>query len=613
MPLTWSARHSRIGQLYAQLHGGSGEPRITASSLLEGFLHSFGVASATLPDDLDERTAMYRSWLAGRRVLIVLDDAGSLSQVLPVLPGSASCAVIITTRHRLGGPDGAHQFEIEAFDNHAGECLLATVIFTERVRSDEASVRATGPAVRPAAARTADHRGKARGPAALTVGQMVRRLRTNGAAWTSSTWTASASGPRSPSPTRPSASRRRGCWLASACWDRETSRPGSGHHFLKRTRPQPPTSWRNWWLPGWWRRGSRPTDTSATSSMTWSACSQSSGSCTASRPARTAALSLLLSCRLFLACETHRRECGGNFSLLHGDAPLWRLSEDSVDELLSAPARLVPPRAGVRCQRDPPGRPGRAGRAVLDSATTSVTVFEAGTYTDDWRTTHEAALEAVRRAGNRRGEAAVLCSLATLSLTKELGGAGQLLTAAFAIFDELQDIHGRALALGRLAFLDRLAGQEEEALIRYRQALTWFREVGDLISEIVMLSGTAKINLDRGDDDEAEALLSEALQICQRVRSRRVKAQTTYQLGELYLKRNDLARAEEAFDEVLQLTRGSDDVIGQAYALLGAGTVRSQRGDQTGADDKLQSALELAQRTGHSVVQGQIPARRWPR
>jgi tetratricopeptide (TPR) repeat protein len=79
-----------------------------------------------------------------------------------------------------------------------------------------------------------------------------------------------------------------------------------------------------------------------------------------------------------------------------------------------------------------------------------------------------------------------------------------------------------------------------------------------------------------------------------------------FQLGEFYLKRDGLQLAEESFDEVLRVTREANDTIGQAYGLLGAGTVYSARGDYAVANEKLQSALESARGTGHFLVQGQI-------
>ncbi|MCX4903738.1 AfsR/SARP family transcriptional regulator [Streptomyces sp. NBC_00878] len=88
------------GQLYADLRGADGTPAGTGG-VLSAFLRALGEPDASLPEDLQERAALYRSVLAQRRVLIVLDNAADMEQVAPLLPGSPSCAVAITSRNCL--------------------------------------------------------------------------------------------------------------------------------------------------------------------------------------------------------------------------------------------------------------------------------------------------------------------------------------------------------------------------------------------------------------------------------------------------------------------------------------------------------------------------------
>jgi DNA-binding SARP family transcriptional activator len=87
------------GQLYANLSGASGQPAVP-EELLARFLRDLGVDGDKVPAGEDERAALYRTRLAGRRMLILLDDARDAAQVRPLLPGSASCAVLVTTRNR---------------------------------------------------------------------------------------------------------------------------------------------------------------------------------------------------------------------------------------------------------------------------------------------------------------------------------------------------------------------------------------------------------------------------------------------------------------------------------------------------------------------------------
>jgi tetratricopeptide (TPR) repeat protein len=89
----------------------------------------------SLPDDLDGRTRAYRSRVAGRRILVVLDNAADESQVLPLLPGSSSCAVIVTSRSRLNLP-GASPVMLDVLPADEAVELLARVSGPERVTAD---------------------------------------------------------------------------------------------------------------------------------------------------------------------------------------------------------------------------------------------------------------------------------------------------------------------------------------------------------------------------------------------------------------------------------------------------------------------------------------------
>jgi tetratricopeptide (TPR) repeat protein/transcriptional regulator with XRE-family HTH domain len=91
------------GQLFIDLHGFTEgvEPEDPAT-VLARVLRSLGVPGQRIPDTLDQRSALYRTRLAGKRMLIVLDNATSAGQVTPLLPGTAGCAVLTTSRSRLG-------------------------------------------------------------------------------------------------------------------------------------------------------------------------------------------------------------------------------------------------------------------------------------------------------------------------------------------------------------------------------------------------------------------------------------------------------------------------------------------------------------------------------
>ncbi|MEV7196970.1 helix-turn-helix domain-containing protein [Streptomyces sp. NPDC093510] len=92
------------GALFVNLRGddSTGDP-LDSGQVLSGFLRALGVHSDRIPDDQEERSAMYRSLLSGRSVLVVLDNAATSAQVQPLLPGSDGCAVLVTSRRHLAG------------------------------------------------------------------------------------------------------------------------------------------------------------------------------------------------------------------------------------------------------------------------------------------------------------------------------------------------------------------------------------------------------------------------------------------------------------------------------------------------------------------------------
>jgi tetratricopeptide (TPR) repeat protein len=96
------------GQLYANLRGYDPDQPILAGDVLAAFLRSLGLAGQEIPLEVEERAAVYRSLLNGRRVLVVLDNAATVEQVRPLLPGTASCLVVVTSRDSLAGLVARH-------------------------------------------------------------------------------------------------------------------------------------------------------------------------------------------------------------------------------------------------------------------------------------------------------------------------------------------------------------------------------------------------------------------------------------------------------------------------------------------------------------------------
>ncbi|MEU8600292.1 AfsR/SARP family transcriptional regulator [Streptomyces parvulus] len=127
------------GQMYAKLQAGDGGP-VPPDEVLAGFLVSLGLRLDDLPETLEARTALLRTLLARRRVLLVLDEAVSAEQVRPLLPGSAGCGVLVTTRTRLAGLP-ALQAEVPAFAPSEALDFLRRAIGSERVDAELAAAQ----------------------------------------------------------------------------------------------------------------------------------------------------------------------------------------------------------------------------------------------------------------------------------------------------------------------------------------------------------------------------------------------------------------------------------------------------------------------------------------
>jgi DNA-binding SARP family transcriptional activator/tetratricopeptide (TPR) repeat protein len=127
--------HFPDGVLFAELHGTQPAPAEPAG-VLGRFLRALGVPGGTVPSGLDERVDLYRSLLAGRRVLVVLDDARNLGQLAPLLPAAPTCAALVTSRRRLGGLACTDRISLTVFDPGEATALLAGICGRPRVTAE---------------------------------------------------------------------------------------------------------------------------------------------------------------------------------------------------------------------------------------------------------------------------------------------------------------------------------------------------------------------------------------------------------------------------------------------------------------------------------------------
>ncbi|MCX5350016.1 MULTISPECIES: AfsR/SARP family transcriptional regulator [Streptomyces] len=170
------------GQLYVDLQG-AGQRAAEPETVLGAFLRALGTADSSIPDSLEERSALYRSVLDGRRVLVLLDNARDAAQVRPLLPGTEGCAALVTSRVRMVDLAGAHLVDLDVMSPEEALQLFTKIVGEERVASEREAaldvVAACGflpLAIRIAASRLAARRTWTVSVLAAKLGDERRRL-----------------------------------------------------------------------------------------------------------------------------------------------------------------------------------------------------------------------------------------------------------------------------------------------------------------------------------------------------------------------------------------------------------------------------------------------------
>lgn len=597
------------GQLYAHLRGSDSRP-VRPEQVLDRFLSALEVAPETLSTDPVELATLYRSRLAGRRVLVFLDDAAGAWQVEPLLlgrGGAAGVTMIVTSRGALPGLPGARRFDLKVFTPETSRLLLSRVVGPARVRAEPEAAGAVAQAcghlplaLQIAAAKLAVRPHWRVTRMARRLGDESKRLDELSLEGTEvrATIAVSVEALGAPALRLLPLLGSLGAvdfagWVAGPLLDLDPEdgadvldelvdarlaevQSGTGHRARYRLHE----------LVGVFARELLAARVSAGD--------------------RTAAQHRLLRCWLFLARQAHQREYGGDFTVLHADASPWPLPAEVVDELVAYPMEWFESEhpnlvAAVRLAAEL-----QLADLCWDLAVTSVTFFEARGHREDWRQTHELALAAARQSGDERGEAAVRCSRAGLALVEHrFADAFADLSAALRWFVQAGDAHGRGLTLRGLASIDRLQGRYQRAQEQYEQALADLRSAGDQVAAAHVLINLAQVHTDGGSERAAETMLRQALEICTGTPARRVVAQARYRLGQLYLGQGELTKAEAELTAVLTTVTASADPVGTAHALRGIGAVRLAGGHFDQARESLSEALAKARQAGSRLGTGQ--------
>lgn len=590
-------QHFPDGQLYSDLGETRTQP-VTAAEVLGRFLRALDIPGPSIPDSVDERAEMYRQCLARKRMLIVLDHAHSEHQVLPLLPGSSTSAVIVTSRARLTGLPGARVLEIDVFELDQAIEMLATVIGQKRVAAEPAAaqalIRLVGAlplALRIVAARLA---ARERWSLAWMLERLLdERRRLDELAYGGMMVRASLALTHDGlAPDARRLLRLLGVldglsfptWVAAALLDTDVYRAADLLELL------------------------------VDAQMLEIAAADINGSPRykfhdlirifareqleqhEQDEQRRSGVVRVVGGWLALAGEAHSRIYGGDFTVLHGAAPRWNPPRSYADRLLADPLVWLEAEYSNLCSAVTLAAKSGLDEACWDLAVTAVTLFEARCYFDDWERTHQQALAVTQAAGNQRGSAALMCSLASLRLScSRPWTAEPLVKSALEAFQQIGDVHGTAMARRNLALLRYGAGDTRQAALAFSTALEEFRQAGDPIGRAHVLAQIARIEMNNDNQEAAASRLHEALDVCREFGNHRVELQVRFRISEMMIRHGRLREADAILADLLVAVRAGRDIIGEAQILRRAGLVKSGLGELAAAEELLRTTLSVCE------------------
>jgi tetratricopeptide (TPR) repeat protein len=596
------------GQLYANLLGAARLP-VTPSEVLARFLRDLGIEPGRIPADAEERAAHYRSLLNDRKVLIVLDDAKDAAHVRPLLPGSASCAVLVTTRNRMPDLAGGRVVDLDVLNDAEAWEMFAGIIGQDRAKAEPEATGAvlTACAGLPLAIRIAGARLTARSN--WTVRNLARRLADE---------------------------RRRldelktGDLAVRACFEVSfTSLPGPESYEV-----DPAHAFR---LLGLWQGP-------------FIGLPAAAAMIGQPEDAVADALEVLVDAQLLQAPAPDRYRF---HDLLKNYAAGRAMAEesqadrdDAVSRVLTwylhtvdAVAHMVSPyRYRIPLAPEQPvGEPLTFGtaeqalnwceteRANLVAATrqasqagldvfawqlpvASLSFFNRRTYWADWVETHRIALASARRSGDRRAEALVLNNLGIGYARRHLDEAVGSFEQALDIRREIGDEYGEAQTASNLADTYSRIGRGDEALDLLKRALAIHRQAGRRYGEGVALDNLGEAYLALGRVEEAVVSLNQAQEIFASIGESRGEGFALANLGAAYLELGRVDAATDCLQRALSLRQALGDQLGEARTLRDLGHAYLAGLQRAEAHQVLAQAAELFAELGDEAQSAAITA-----
>jgi DNA-binding SARP family transcriptional activator len=593
------------GQLYANLQGGS-EQSAPPDVVLARFLRDLGVDGSRVPVDTEERAAMYRTRLAGRRTLILLDDARQAAQVRPLLPGTESCAVIVTSRNRLSDLAGSSLVDLETLDYNSAAELFRRIIGAERANAEPEAVQevlaicAGLPlAIRIAGARLAARPGWSVRALANRLSDERRRIDefTTGDLAVRTCFQVSFDAlPRSDSGVDPAhAFRLLGVWQGPSIGLRAAA--------ALIGRPEPQVAAALEILIDAHLLESPTPDRYQFHDLLRAYAAERAH---AEEPPEAVTEAV----RRVLDWYVHTADGAANVVSPHRDRiPLDPLASAS-EPLVFATSEQAIGWCEHECVNIVAATRQAAAYGLHDVAwklpVVAMVSFYMHGYRGEWITAHRTALTSARELGDRGAEAWVLNNLGMVFGEQRADEAIGYFGQALAMHRETGDRLGQARAANNLAFCYRFLGKYEEEVAALLDALELQREVGRPYGEAIALCNLGEVYLELGRHEDAIARSQEALTAARGIGEVRLEGYALYNLGRANLELGRAAEAAELIKQALAIHRDVGDRYGEAQDLEHIGRAYARAGWLEEARNSWMTARSIFENLGDEARSGQI-------
>jgi tetratricopeptide (TPR) repeat protein/transcriptional regulator with XRE-family HTH domain len=590
------------GQFFLPLHAHTaGQRPVDPADALASLLLTAGVPAAAIPPGLEARAGRWRDHVAGKKILLLLDDAAGHEQVAPLLPGTAGSLVLVTSRRRLTALHDAAVVSLDTLPPAEAAALLARLAARPGLRADDAVV---GEITRLC------------GYLPLAIGMLASQLRHH-PAWTTAQLAAGLAAAKD----RLAVMQAENLSVAAAF----------GLSYADLTPDQQRLFRRLGLLPG------PSVDAYAAAALDGTGLGQARRDldqlyyqhlitelapgryqlhdllreharalAAADDPADSdAATGRLLDYYLHNALAADRHI--PTWDTAYRRRPLGRCAGDAPDlsNFGRAAAWLEAERPNLHAAADHAAASGRHLHAVQIPAAMGGFLRERGHW-DQAAALHQIALAAARQAGDQVGQAGTLHELGRMATnTGDYPAAAESLAQAVALYADIGDRAGQAYALSQLGWVHVSTGNYQAAIASHEQALALARDSGDRRAEACALQCLSYAQQAIGDYTAAAANLADALALYRSLGHRLGQAETLTSLGRLQTLTGDYATADTNLRQALEIFRDLGDRPYQAWALNDLGMVQQLTGDYPAAAASHQQALELFRDLGQPLGQAE--------